>query len=200
MSLDRTTEAALATRERLLDVARTMIETSGWTSITMAKVAAGAGVSRQTVHNAFGSKHGLAEELARQELVRFLMAVRQRFDEADDLTLAIRAACQVCLELAEESVLVRTILGTVGENADLEFLMLMTTESGRIVEIAVGAIRETVREKFPELPFNDRAVDVSVESMVRLVMSHIMRPSKPPVEAAKDIDWLIRMALSGLRD
>ena len=42
-------------------------------------------------------------------------------------------------------------------------------------------------------------VDVAVESVVRLVLSAITRPSKPPAEAAADIGWILRLALRGAR-
>ena len=37
----------------------------------------------------------------------------------------------------------------------------------------------------------------SDEAIVRLVLSHLVRPSKPPVEAAADIARLVELALVG---
>ncbi|MFI5427330.1 TetR/AcrR family transcriptional regulator [Aeromicrobium sp. UC242_57] len=51
-------------RIRLLDAAHGIIESDGWNTVTMARIAEVAGVSRQTVYNEFGTKHGLAEQLA----------------------------------------------------------------------------------------------------------------------------------------
>ena len=41
------------------------------------------GVSRQTVYNEFGTKHGLAQQLALRELQRFLDVVNERMAGAD---------------------------------------------------------------------------------------------------------------------
>ena len=80
-----TAEAAVApVRERLLDAAQSMIEDSGWSSVTMARIAERAGVSRQTVYNEFSNKHGLAEQLAMRELARFLAVVRERMSAETD--------------------------------------------------------------------------------------------------------------------
>ena len=100
-------------RERLLDAANEMIETSGWSSVTMAKLAAAVGVSRQTVHTEVGTRHCLAEALALRELGRFLDLVRARMAAETDLVEGIRSACQGVLELGETSVLVRTVFGSV---------------------------------------------------------------------------------------
>ena len=47
-------------RERLLDAAYEMLEASGWSSVTMSKLATTVGVSRQTVHTELGTRHKLA--------------------------------------------------------------------------------------------------------------------------------------------
>jgi hypothetical protein len=56
-----------------------------------------------------------------------------------------------------------------------------------------------VRELYEPLPFNDDELDVAAEAIVRLVLSAITRPSKPPAEAADDIAWVIELALAGAR-
>ena len=121
-------------RERLLDAAHEMIETSGWSSVTMAKLASAVGVSRQTVHTEVGTRHGLAEALTLRELGRFLDLVRARMGAETDIVAGIRSACHGVLELGEASVLVRTVFGSVTNENDADFLTILTTESGEIVE------------------------------------------------------------------
>jgi AcrR family transcriptional regulator len=196
-----TTQAAVApVRERLLDAAQAMIEDTGWSSVTMARIAERAGVSRQTVYNEFGTKHGLAEQLAMRELARFLDVVRERMAAETTLVEGIRAACEGALLMGEQSLLVRTIVTSLPEEQDADFLQILTTESGEIVEAAVMVVKQSVVELYPPTPVTDDELEVAVEIVVRLVLSAITRPSKPPREAADDIAWIVGMALKGAED
>lgn len=184
-------------QERLLDAAYGMIETAGWSSVTMAKLASAVGVSRQTVHTEVGTRHRLAEALALRELGRFLDLVRARMAAETDVVEGVRSACRGALELGETSVLVRTVFGSLTSENDADFLAILTTESGEIVEAAVSVVTECVRELYPPLPFTDDELDVAAEAIVRLVLSALTRPSKPPADAADDIAWVIELALAG---
>jgi AcrR family transcriptional regulator len=184
-------------RERLLDAAQATIEATGWSSVTMARIGEQAGVSRQTVYNEFGTKHGLAEQLAMRELTRFLDVVRERMAAETTLVDGIRAACEGVLLLGEQSLLVRTIVGSLPEEHDTDFLQILTTESGEIVESAVIVVKQCVVDLYPPTPMTDDELEVAVEVVVRLVLSAITRPSKPPREAAADIAWITGLALKG---
>ena len=193
-----TADAAVApVRERLLDAAQAMIEDTGWSSVTMARIGERAGVSRQTVYNEFGNKHGLAEQLAMRELARFLDVVRERMAAEKTLVEGIQAACEGALLMAEQSLLVRTIVTSLPEEQDADFLQILTTESGEIVEAAVMVVKQSVAELYPPVPLTDSELEVAVEVVVRLVLSAITRPSKPPREAAADIAWITGLALKG---
>jgi len=192
-----TTTAVAPVRERLLDAAQAMIEDSGWSSVTMARIGERAGVSRQTVYNEFGNKHGLAEQLAMRELARFLDVVRERMSAETTLVEGIRAACEGALLMGEQSLLVRTIVTSLPEEQDADFLQILTTESGEIVESAVAVVKQCVVELYPPSPFSDAELEVAVEVVVRLVLSAITRPSKPAREAAAEIAWITGLALKG---
>lgn len=186
-----------STRDRLLDAAQHLVETDGWASITMARIARLAGVSRQTVHNELGTKHALAQDLALRELGRFLDLVRRRVAAEPDLVAAVRSACQGVLELGEQSVIVRTIVTSVPGEQDGDLLAILTTESGEIVAVASVVVKEALIDNFSPLPFDDEELEVAVEVVVRLVLSCITRPSKPAAQAADDIAWILRLALAG---
>jgi AcrR family transcriptional regulator len=184
-------------RVRLLDAAQRMIEASGWSSVTMSGVAAGAGVSRQTVYNEFGTKHGLASQLAMRELERFLGVVTERMQAETDLIAGLRSACEGVLDLGEESLLVRTIVGSLPDENDIDFLRILTTESGEIVEGSVAVVKQSVVELYEPTPLTDAELEVMVEVVVRLVLSAITRPSKSPAAAADEIAWVVGLALKG---
>ena len=113
------------------------------------------------------------------------------------LVEGIRAACEGALLMGEQSLLVRTIVTSLPEEQDADFLQILTTESGEIVEAAVMVVKQSVVELYPPLPLTDAELEVAVEVVVRLVLSAITRPSKPPREAAADIAWIIGLALKG---
>lgn len=188
---------AAPVRVRLLDAAHDMIESSGWSAVTMARIADVAGVSRQTVYNEFGTKHGLAEQLALRELGRFLDVVRERMESQHEITESIRSACEGVLEVAEQSLLVRTIVGAAPGDQDTDFLKIMTTESGEIVEASVTVVQQSIDDLYPDTPLTPQELSVAVELVVRLVLSAITRPSKSPKEAAADIAWIVDLALKG---
>jgi AcrR family transcriptional regulator len=184
-------------RERLLDAAKALIEKSGWASVTMGKLAAAVGVSRQTAHTELGTKHQLAESLVQRELLAFLAFVESRLAAETDLIAGIRSAAQGVLEQAEQNLLLRTVLGSIPNETDDELLKLLTIDSGFIVDTAVDAVRANVVEYYSPLPFSNEELDMAAEAIVRLVLSHVVRPSKAPDEAAADIAHIVELAVRG---
>ncbi|MFE4453343.1 TetR/AcrR family transcriptional regulator [Streptomyces sp. NPDC056796] len=67
-------------REALLDCAYAALSSLPWRAVRMVDVAAGAGVSRQTLYNEFGSKDGLARALIRRAADRYLAGVERTLD------------------------------------------------------------------------------------------------------------------------
>jgi AcrR family transcriptional regulator len=184
-------------RERLLDAAKALIEKSGWASVTMGKLAAAVGVSRQSAHTELGTKHQLAESLVQRELLAFLAFVEARLAAETDLIAGIRSAAQGVLEQAQENLLLRTVLGSIPNETDDELLKLLTIDSGFIVDTAVEAVRANVIEYYSPLPFSTEELDMAAEAIVRLVLSHVVRPSKPPAEAAADIAHIVELVVRG---
>ncbi len=109
----------------------------------------------------------------------------------------IRAACEGSLLLGEESLLIRTIVGSAVADQDNDFLAFLTTESGEIVEAAIVVVMQAIDDFYPPTPLSEAETRIAVESVVRLVLSALTRPSKPPIEAAADIAWIIGLALDG---
>ncbi|HJR90734.1 MAG TPA: TetR family transcriptional regulator [Aeromicrobium sp.] len=199
MDLTRRDSQPGSIRERLLDAAKQLIENSGWASVTMGKLAAAVGVSRQTAHTELGTKHQLAESLVQRELLGFLDFVQTRLAAEPDLVSGIRSAAQGVLEQGETNLLLRTVLGSgsISNETDGELLKLLTIDSGFIVDTAVEAVRANVVELYAPLPFTDEELVVAAEAIVRLVLSHLVRPSKPPAEAAADIAHIVELVLQG---
>lgn len=180
--------------ERLLDAAQAMTVASNWSDVTMARIAEAAGVSRQTVYNEFGSKPDLAAELVMRELGRFLDVVRSRLRDEDDVVDGIRAACEGALTLAESSPLLRAVLSSIHQR-DNDLVPLLTTESQGIIDTARLTVVDVIRERHTALGLSDVELDIAADAVVRLVLSHVMRPSVSSAEAADQIAWIARKIL-----
>jgi AcrR family transcriptional regulator len=182
-------------RDRLLDAAAAVFAEEGWRKLTMAKVADRAGVSRQTVYNELGGKQQLAEELVMRELELFLDVVRTRFEGEDALVPAVRAAVEGALQAATEDALLRTVLES-GHSGDTELLPLIVQSQDLVVR-ATGFLEELVHGRFPDLPLPADEIRLVLESVVRLVLSHVTTPSAPPEQTAESLASLVAAVLSG---
>lgn len=176
-------------RDRLLDAAAMITAAEGWGAVTMAKLAEEVGVSRQTVYNELGSKPRIAEELVMRELDRFLDVVRSRMAAETELVPALRSACEGALVTAAANPLLKAILDSAHSGGS-ELLPLITTQSQGLIEGATSVVVEALAEQGFDTGLDEAALLVAVDAIVRLVLSHIMQPSKSPTEAAADIAWI----------
>src|SRR3954451_2387985 len=181
-------------RERLLTAAARFTAEHGWASLTMGKLADLVGVSRQTVYNELGGKPQLAEAMVMRELDLFLDHVDSAFvDNPDDLVAAIEAAAFRVLDLARTDPLLHAILSS-SQGADSELLPLLTTNSEGLLEAAGQMIRSHVARYDVRLPAP--RVEVLIDMVVRLVLSHVMQPAGEPAETAATVAWISARVLA----
>ncbi len=186
--------STLSHRDRLLQAAARFTAEHGWGALTMAKLAELVGVSRQTVYNEIGGKPQLAEAMVMRELELFLGHVDSAFvDFPDDLVPAIEAAAFRVLELARTDPLLHAILSS-SQGADSELLPLLTTNSQALLGVAGQMIREHVSTY--QVDLDPHRVEVLIDMVVRLVLSHVMQPSGDPAETAETIGWIAERALA----
>ena len=181
-------------RERLLAAATAFTAENGWGALTMGKLADLVGVSRQTVYNELGGKPQLAEAMVMRELELFLGLVDSAFvDHPDDLVRAIEAAAFRVLDEARSDPLLHAILSS-SQGADSELLPLLTTNS----EALLGAAGQMVREHVATyaVPLAEDRLEVLIDMVVRLVLSHVMQPSGEPQETAETIAWIAARVLT----
>ena len=184
-------------RDRLVEAAAAITAEAGWSAVTMSKVATRAGVSRQTVYNELGSKPALGQAMVMRELERFLAAVEEELDRHDDLVEAIRSAARRILEMAQENPLLDAVLAsahgvTRGEpGSDNELLPFLTTDAAPLISAATAVIAGRLPVRFPDLGLTDHEAQVAIDSVVRLVLSHVMQPGSPPAQVADDIAWIV---------
>jgi len=95
-------------RQALLDAAHRALDDGPWRTVRMVDVAARAGVSRQTLHNEFGTKGGLAGTLLRRAADGYLAGVdRALTAPAPDRPAAVALWT---MRAARQDVLVRALL------------------------------------------------------------------------------------------
>jgi AcrR family transcriptional regulator len=181
-------------RRRIIAAAIELTARSGWSSVTMAVLAESVGVSRQTVYNEIGSKQALAEAMVHDELGRFLAVVEQAFDrDPADLAASIRGAVRAVLDLARDNALLRAIVSAT-HDADTDLLPLLTTHTSSLLTTAKDVL--THRLAAFDLPLDDHQLAVTIDVVVRAVLSHVMQPSDAPERTADDIAWLVGVVVS----
>jgi AcrR family transcriptional regulator len=185
--------AASSHRQRIIAAAVEMTARTGWSSVTMGRIADVVGVSRQTVYNEMGSKQGLAEAMVRGELTGFLAVVDAAFDHHPDNPVeSIREATREVLELARENTLLRVIVSTThGGESDL--LPLLTTRADSLIATATNVIAGRLDDF--DLPLTHRELAAGIDVVVRAVLSHVMQPSGAPQRTADDIAWVAQRVL-----
>jgi AcrR family transcriptional regulator len=181
-------------RDRLLVAAAGFTAEHGWGALTMGKLADLVGVSRQTVYNELGGKPQLAEAMVMRELDLFLDHVDSAFlENPDDLVAAIQAAAFRVLDLARTDPLLHAILSS-SQGADSELLPLLTTNSEGLLEAAGQMIRSHVARY--DVPLEEHRLEVLIDMVVRLVLSHVMQPTGDPAETAETVAWIAARVLA----
>lgn len=167
-------------RETLFAAARDELQQRAWSEITMADVAAAAGVSRQTLYKEFGSRDEFGQAFVIHEGERFLDAVEAAVGEhLDDPRAAIRAALELFLRTAGEDPLVRILLSDDGTGGMLPFV---TTQGMPVVAWATARLTVAIQEGWPTAPPD--SVQLLAETLVRLAISYVTAPSGDPEETA----------------
>jgi AcrR family transcriptional regulator len=179
-------------RTRLVETASELTSNEGWAAVTMARLADIVGVSRQTVYNEVGGKPALAEAMVLRELGLFLAEVDDAFTTNTDLVEAVREASRGVLEMARTNPLLRAIL-SASQGAGTELLPLLTTHSEALLETATSVIRGHLAAF--DLSVSEKHLEVGIDMVVRLVLSHVMQPSETPARTADDIAWVAEQVL-----
>ncbi len=174
-------------RDTLLAAGRDEVQQRPWPEITMADIAAAAGVSRQTLYKEFGSRNEFAQALVIHEGERFLDAVDTAvLEHLDDPRAAIGAALETFLRTAGEDPLVRILLSDDGSAGLLPFV---TTRGAPVVQWATSRLTTTIEAGWPQAP--PPKARLLAENLVRLAISHITAPGDPPKTTATQTGELL---------
>jgi AcrR family transcriptional regulator len=172
-------------RETLFDAARGELEQRAWSEVTMADVAAAAGVSRQTLYKEFGSREEFAQAFVLREAERFIGAVEGAMDaHLEDPKAALTAAFGLFLAAAAEDPLIRAAIRGAGE-----MLPFVSTHGGALVVGAAERLHAAIATRWPQAQEHDSAL--LAECLVRLAISYATLPLAPAGMTASSITELL---------
>jgi AcrR family transcriptional regulator len=172
-------------RSTLFDSARHELARRRWNEVTMAEIAATAGVSRQTLYKEFGSREEFARALILREGDRFVGAVEGAMDaHLGDPTAALLAAFGLFLTVAAEDPLVRAAIA-----GDDEMLPLVITQGQPLVERSSERLQAAILSRWGQVSPHDAAL--LAECLVRLAISYATLPAGPVGMTASSIAELL---------
>lgn len=174
-------------RQTVFDAARDQLGQRPWSEITMADIASGAGVSRQTLYNEFGNRNEFGFAFVIHEAERFMDDVEKAvLEHRDDPRAAVLAALEHFLATAGEDPLIRILLSDDGTGGMLPFV---TTQGLPVVQWATARLTSVIEAGWPEAPGGD--VRTLAESLVRLAISYVTTPGESAEVTAKSVAELL---------
>jgi AcrR family transcriptional regulator len=174
-------------RKTVFDAARDQLGRRPWSEITMADIASGAGVSRQTLYNEFGNRNEFGFAFVIHEAERFMDDVEGAvLEHRDEPRAAVLAALEHFLRTAGEDPLIRILLSDDGTGGMLPFV---TTQGLPVVQWATARLTAVIEEGWPEAPGDD--VKTLAESLVRLAISYVTTPGESAEDTARAVAELL---------
>ena len=191
---DIRTEARTRLRDAMLDAAHELTVASGWAAVRMGGIAARVGVSRQTLHNEFGTKDALGQALVLRVTDRFLAGVAEALaPHGDRLADAVTAAVTYTLRGTAGDPLLQTVLTSTRGAGDETLLPLLTSRAEPLLHRSSDVLTAWLRGVRPEAD-PDLVAEV-VDSVVRLVVSHAVLLLDPPEQVGARLGRLAERAL-----
>lgn len=183
--------SGVPTRVAVFAALREVLIEKPWAKVTLEAVAKGAGVSRQTIYNDFGSRAGLAEAYA--------------FDLADAFCDVIDAEMRAHVEsprAALEAALRTFLAGTSGDplirrvqqgDAHPDLVRLVTTDSGPLLTHIARRLTESVGRLWP---IADPAAGRALSRLIaRVGFSYVAMPPETDDDVAAALAALLAPAL-----
>lgn len=174
-------------RNTVFDAAREQLGQQPWSEITMADIASGAGISRQTLYNEFGNRNEFGFAFVIHEAEKFMDDVEKAvLEHSDNPRAAILAALEHFLRTAGDDPLISILLSDDGTGGMLPFV---TTQGLPVVQWAASRLSSVIEEGWPEAPQAD--VKLLAEALVRISISYVTTPGESAEEAATAVSALL---------
>ena len=159
-------------RDSILDGMRDLLMTRDWSSITLAHVAKGAGISRQTIYNEFGSRQGLAQAYALRLADRLVDQIHDAIE--GNVGDVYAAFLQGFRDFFTESAADPLVISLLTGEAKPDLLQLITTDSGPILTRCSERLTSTFIDSWVHASEEDAGV--LARAIVRLAMSYVSMP------------------------
>ena len=174
-------------RDLVLDAMRDLLGTKDWSSITLADVAKVAGISRQTIYNEFGSRHGLAQGYALRLADRLVDAVDEAiYSNVGDVRTAFLEGFRAFFaESASDPLVISLLTGA----AKPDLLQIITTDSAPIIARASSRLTDLFMHSWVQCEADDAGV--LARAIVRLAMSYVSMPPEADHDVATDLARLM---------
>lgn len=184
--------AAARRRTAVFAALRDLLLDQPWGDVTLEAVARDAGVSRQTLYNAFGSRYGLAQAytIDRADSVCALMADAFAA-HPDDPVAGIEVGVRTFLELAALDPLIDRV--RVGE-AHHDLVRIVTTDAGVLLVRIAERLDVAARAAWPDL--SPAAATALGRTLARLAVSYVTMPPEyddSPAAIATGLSELLRL-------
>src|SRR5690625_1048589 len=177
-------------RDSVLDAMRELLTGRDWSSITLADVAAAAGVSRQTIYNEFGSRQGLAQGYAIRLADRLVDAVESAiYGNVGDVHAAFLEGFRSFFSSSAADPLVISLLTGV---AKPDLLQIITTDSGPIITRCSQRLTSSFMHSWVKASEEDAGI--LARAIVRLAMSYVSMPPEADHDVAADLARLFTPA------
>lgn len=174
-------------RDSILDGMRELLGSRDWSSITLSDVAKAAGVSRQTIYNEFGSRHGLAQGYALRLADRLVDAVDDAIGgNVGDVHAAFLEGFRAFFTESAADPLVVSLLS--GESKP-DLLQIITTDSGPIISRCSERLTSTFQHSWVKA--SDEDAGILARAIVRLAMSYVSMPPEADHDVAGDLARLM---------
>ena len=174
-------------RDLVLDAMRDLLLSRDWSSITLADVAKSAGISRQTIYNEFGSRHGLAQGYALRLADRLVDAVGDAI--ASNVGQMHEAFLQGFRVFFADSAADPLVISLLTGAAKPDLLQIITTDSGPIISRCSAKLTDAFRRSWVNASEEDSGV--LARAIVRLAMSYVSMPPEADHDVAADLARLM---------
>jgi AcrR family transcriptional regulator len=166
---------------------RELLLTRDWSSITLSDVAKAAGISRQTIYNEFGSRHGLAQGYALRLADRLVDQIGGAInDNVGDVYAAfLQGFRDFFTESAADPLVISLLTGT----SKPDLLQIITTDSAPIISRCSARLTESFMNSWVRASEEDAGV--LARAIVRLAMSYVSMPPEADHDVARDLARLM---------
>lgn len=187
-----TPTAPADTRTRILDAALELIGRQGVARTSLEDVAAGAGVSRQTVYRHAGSRDGLLTLLVLREEERLLGRLREVVAGQHELRAALEAAIGVALRFARD----HPLFGRLAQTEPAALLPILLDGQGPVLTAARAVVADLLQTWTPHLEPTQR--QRAAEACTRLIVSYAVSPSGDDLDViCRDLAGLVAEGVAG---